>query len=189
MTDLLAYLQTRRSVVNTLLAAPGPDPATLADMLVLAARAPDHGKLAPWRFVIYPQTARVEAARWLTDRARALGEDVEKRVKKAEGFVASPVCVGVISTAAPHPKIPEWEQELSAGAVCQTLLNAAAAYGYRAQWLTEWFTFDAEAAAYLGVGEGERVAGFIHIGSYANPVPDRDRPDAPAITSTWAPGC
>lgn len=187
MTDLLHHLRTRRSVVNSLLGPPGPDAATLDEMLILAARAPDHGKLAPWRFVIYPQAARVEAAIWLADRARALAEDVEKRVKKSEGFAIAPICVGVISTAGPHPKIPVWEQELSAGAVCMNLLNAAAAYGFRAQWLTDWFSFDVEAAAYLGVGEGERIAGFVHIGSYANPVPDRDRPDGAALTSVWSP--
>ncbi len=189
MTDLLTHLATRRSVVNTLLAEPGPDDATLSDMLELAGRAPDHGKLAPWRFVIYPAGDRAKAADWLAARAEALGEDVEKRVKKARGFAAAPVCVGVISTASAHPKIPLWEQELSAGAVCLNLLHAAAAHGFRAQWLTDWFAFDAEAAAYLGAGESERVAGFVHIGDYANAVPERDRPDVPAITSTWdAPG-
>jgi len=185
MTDLLTHLSTRRSVSNALLAAPGPDDAALAAMLVIAARVPDHGKLAPWRFVVYPAAARAEAARWLSGRAEALGEDVEKRVKKAEAFAAAPVCVGVISTAAPHVKIPEWEQRLSAGAVCLNLLHAAAAMGFRATWLTDWFSYDAEARAYLGVGEGERVAGFIHIGGYASPTPDRDRPDVPAITRTW----
>lgn len=186
MTDLLSHLQTRRSVSNALLSEPGPDAPTLADMLTLAARVPDHGKLAPWRFVIYPAGARKAGAEWLAARAEALGEDVEKRVKKANGFATAPVCVGVISTAAPHVKIPEWEQHLSAGAVCLNLLHAAAAYGFRAQWLTDWFSNDPEACAYLGVAEGERVAGFVYIGSYANAVPDRDRPDVPALTSTWA---
>lgn len=187
MTDLLSHLSTRRSVVNTLLTAPGPDDETLAAILTLAARAPDHGKLAPWRFVIYPAEARAAAADWLASRAEALGEDVEKRVKKARGFAASPVCVGVISTAAAHPKIPEWEQHLSAGAVCTNLLHAASAQGFRAQWLTDWFSYDADALAYLGVREPERVAGFIHIGSYGNPTPDRDRPDVPGLTRIWTP--
>ena len=159
----------------------------LARMLTLAARTPDHGKLSPWRFVIYPEDARAEAADWLAARAEALGEDVEKRVKKARGFVAAPVCVGVVSTAAAHPKIPEWEQHLSAGAVCANLLHAAAAHGFRAQWLTDWFSYDAEARKYLGLGATERFAGFIHIGSYANPTPDRDRPDVAALTRVWTP--
>lgn len=100
-------------------------------------------------------------------------------------FTHAPVVVAVVSRAAPHPKIPEWEQVLSAGAVCMNLIHAAAAHGFRAQWLTGWVAYDAAAKAALGVDEAEQVAGFIHIGSSDVPPTERDRPDLATLVTRY----
>ena len=103
-------------------------------------------------------------------------------------FLRAPVVVAVVSRAAPHPKIPEWEQMLSAGAVCLNLVHAAAAYGFRANWLTEWCAYDRDALTALGVGEKENVAGFLHIGTSDLAPGDRDRPDIDKIVEPFDPG-
>jgi len=101
-------------------------------------------------------------------------------------LVVAPLVVGVISRADPkHPKIPLWEQQLSAGAVCLNLLHAAQAHGFSAQWLTGWYAYDAEAMRWLGLKEGERVAGFVHIGTPQMPPAERDRPELAALVTAW----
>jgi nitroreductase len=92
-------------------------------------------------------------------------------------FTRAPVVIAVVSTAAPHVKIPEWEQVMSAGAVCLNLLMAANAHGFAANWLTEWVAYDEAFAPELGIGSGEKVAGFIYIGSTTFPAVERPRPD------------
>lgn len=186
--DLLDHLSRRRTVPAAQLGAPGPGEAEVRRILALASRVPDHGGLVPWRFVIYPQEQRVFAASWLSRRAEALGGDevtVGKRKLKAGQFARTPTVLGVVSGAGEHPKIPVWEQQLSAGGVCLNALHAARATGFSAQWLTDWFSYDAEAASYLGAREGERFAGFIHIGTpNAAPV-ERPRPDVDEIVTRW----
>lgn len=186
MEGLRDYLATRRSVAAKLLEEPGPDSATLRAILTLAARVPDHGKLAPWRFIVFRGDARVAAGAVLAQIAEAEGHDRDLEEERAR-FLRAPVVVAVVSRAAPHPKIPEWEQVLSAGAVCLNLVHAAAAHGFRANWLTEWFAYDRTALAALGVEENERVAGFLHIGSSDLTPSDRDRPDMDAIVEEYRP--
>jgi nitroreductase len=188
--ELVEHLTSRRSIPASQLGDPGPDDAALKAMLTVAARVPDHGKLAPWRFIVYPRAKREVAAKWLTMRAQEATEGGERgrRIESARQFAIPPLVVGVVSRAGEHPKIPVWEQELSAGAVCLNLVHAAAAFGFAAQWLTQWYSYDSKAARYLGVGEGERMAGLIHIGTPQAPPTERDRPDVDAITSVWSPG-
>jgi len=188
MTSLADYLHTRRTVPSVALDEPGPDSETLKSMLTIAMRVPDHGKLAPWRFIVYSRAADGErigdklAEIW----KRRDPEAVEKRLEQERTrFTRAPLVVAVVSTADLHPKIPVWEQELSAGAVCMNLLHAAAAYGFSAQWLTEWFAFDEEAASYLGLDEGERFAGFVQIGTPTEPPVERPRPEVADKLSTW----
>lgn len=188
MNDALGvHLKTRRSIPAPQLAEPGPDAAALAEMLAIAARVPDHGKLAPWRFIVYGRDERARAVDRLTAIARRSGgTEAEQMAGKARTFAEAPLVVGVISSpAAEHPKIPLWEQQLSAGAVCLNLLHAAYANGFAAQWLTGWYAYDPEALRFLGVGDGERVAGFVHIGTPTMPPSERDRPDVAAKTSHW----
>jgi nitroreductase len=190
MTDTIAdYLKTRRSIPAPQLGEPGPDAGALSEMLTIAARVPDHGKLAPWRFIVYARQDRAGAVEALAAIARQGGAaDAEQRALKAQGFGEAPLVVAVVSAPIPdHPKIPLWEQQLSAGAVCLNLVHAAHAKGFAAQWLTGWFAYDPDALRLLGIGEGERIAGFIHIGTPAMPPTERDRPEIAAKTTHWRP--
>ena len=185
---LIDYLSSRRTVPSLQLDEPGPGADRLAEILTIAARVPDHGKLAPWRFIIFNKDQRLAADAWLRSRAAVISEFGEKgpETEKAARFVRAPVVVGVVSSPMEHPKIPVWEQQLSAAAVCLNLMHAAHALGYSAQWLTDWFTYDDEAAAYLGAKDTERFAGFIHIGTPTIQPVERDRPDIEALTSHWS---
>lgn len=175
MIPLRDYLATRRTIPANQMGEPGPDADTLDAMLTLAVRVPDHGKLAPWRFIVFADEARAEAGRRIAAVAREKGNSANLEVEETR-FTRAPVVVAVVSTAAPHVKIPEWEQVLSAGAVCLNLVHAATAHGYSAQWLTEWIAYDDDAKAALGIAPREKVAGFIHIGTPQVPPTERDRP-------------
>lgn len=187
MIAMRDYLATRRSISVRFLGEPGPDDATLEAILSRAARVPDHGKLAPWRFIVFAGAARAEAGdavaavAALTER----GGDAALVEEDRQRFLRAPVVVAVVSRAAPHPKIPEWEQVLSAGAVCLNMIHAAAAFGFAATWITEWIAYDDRARAALGVASNETVAGFIHIGTPEVPPTERDRPDLGAITTRF----
>lgn len=177
------FLALRRSASAAQLHAPGPTDAELGDMLRIAARAPDHGKLAPWRFLIF---AGPEKARFV-ERLEALasaGEDPDKRSGALVKIRTPPLTVAVISRVLAG-KIPAWEQELSAGVVCYNLLLAANAYGYGANWITDWYAYDPSVAALIGLGANERVAGYIHIGTAGEAPLERVRPDTDAIIARW----
>ncbi len=187
MTDTLELLKLRRSVPPQFLAAPGPDAAQLRELLTIAARVPDHGKLTPWRFIIFEGAARERAGAVLGEafRAREPQADADKLAFERNRLTQAPLIIGVVSTARPHVKIPEWEQELSAGAVCMNLLVAAQAMGFGASWLTNWFSFDRAVLTAFGLTEGERMAGFIHIGRPTSVPADRERPALAAIVSHY----
>ncbi|MCK7614537.1 nitroreductase family protein [Roseibium sediminicola] len=186
--ETLAFLRRRRSHPSITMAAPGPDPDQIRDLLTIATRVPDHGKLAPWRFVLYRAAEDGERiGAWLAARYETLHGPLEgdARDKELTRFTRAPLVIGVISQAADHPKIPVWEQQLSAGAVCMNLVTAAAAAGFASQWLSEWFAFDDEAARYLGARPGERFAGFVHIGTATQPPVERPRPTLDDLISNW----
>ncbi|MBB3974953.1 nitroreductase [Rhizobium azooxidifex] len=182
---LIDYLSNRRSIPAFQMAAPGPGRAEIEQMLRLASRVPDHGKLAPWRFIVYRGQERERISAELARIAIADKPDLSAEMVTVENTRLSraPVVVAVVSTAAPHFKVPEWEQLMSAGAVCLNLLMAANAHGFASNWLTEWFAFDARAYPILGVKPGEKVAGFIHIGTAMVPPTERPRPDLKEIVS------
>lgn len=184
---LIDYLRTRRSTPFPLMQEPGPDAATLAAMLAIAARVPDHGKLAPWRFVIIDRAAGAKLGAFLADLARS--DDAAADPKKVEidagRFTRAPVSIAVVSRAGPHVKIPEWEQVLSAGAVCLNLLHAASAHGFGGNWVTEWPAYDRRVLDRLGLGPDEKIAGFVHLGTPSGKAEDRVRPDMAAITSRF----
>ncbi len=185
MTELAEYLKTRRSSLSMTLEAPGPDVAQLNDMLIIASRVPDHGKLAPWRFVLWTPQARKTMHEDLT-KLLADKPDMPDPAKKQQGtdkILHAPCVVAVISKATNHPKVPQWEQILSAGAVCQNMLMAANAHGFEAQWLTAWYVYDKDANEILQLEKGEAVAGIIHIGSSSTVKNERPRPELGDIFS------
>lgn len=177
MTDTLALLARRRSVPPKFMAAPGPSAAEIDQLLTIASRVPDHGKLAPWRFVTLGPATQRRFGDALVEFTRADNPDAtDEMLQRERDRFASPLVIAVISTAKSHPKIPEWEQELSAGAVCMNLVTAATAMGYGASWLTGWQSYDPRFMALLGVQAGERIAGLIHIGTPQEIPTDRPRP-------------
>ena len=180
----LHLLATRRSPSAFTLTAPGPDAEELEQLLRLAARVPDHGKLSPWRFVVLeraPKAAFVAAL----EAIAAARPDAEKALPALGKLRTPPLSVAVISRVT-EGKIPGWEQELSAGAVCMTLLIAARAMGYGANWITDWYAYDARARSLLGLAPEERIAGFIHLGTAPEPPQERVRPDVAALTNVWS---
>jgi len=188
MSELLHYLKTRRSGLAMTLIEPAPDVDEIRSMVEIASRVPDHCKLAPWRFVEYGREARNK----LADSFLKLSDqdsDVtryESRQKQIENFRNVPLVIGVISCPVEHPKVPIWEQELSAGAATMQLLMAANALGYEAQWLSGFYIFNDEATRLLGLSGNERVAGMVHIGSAGADKKDRTRPSLDNIFSIHA---
>lgn len=186
---MLRTLLTRRSVSAGTLGSPGPSARELKDILRAAARVPDHGKLAPWRFVIFSGRARAQfgevlARAWAAQDPKAPTE----RLRLERGrFLRAPVVVAVISHVLENHKIPEWEQILSAGAACQTMLLAARASGYDGQWITEWYAYDPLVRRALGMEAGERVAGFVYMGTGREAPLERMRPDLKMLTRNWRP--
>jgi nitroreductase len=177
MNDTIALLERRRSAPPAVMSGPGPTAEELETILGLAARVPDHGKLAPWRFIVFEGQARDRAGRVALMIRFEDKPDLDDNGKADElrRFTRAPLVVAVVSRAAPHPKIPEWEQTLSAGAACMNLIVAARALGFTATWLTEWMAYDARFRAAIGLAEHERIAGFLHIGR-AGQMEDRARP-------------
>jgi nitroreductase len=154
----LMSLLTRRSAKPADLASPGPSPAQVEQLLTAASRVPDHGKLVPWRFIIFEGDARLAAgekiaAAFRADHPQAKPEHVEfERARLAR----APLVVAVVSRVRPQTRIPEWEQVLSAGATAMNLLNAAHALGFGASWITEWYAYDRRVLDAFGLEEDER---------------------------------
>ena len=180
--EVLAFLATRRSTSAVTLTEPAPSPDELDALIGLAARVPDHGKLAPWRFVILQGAAKGRFAARL--EAIALARHDQTAAAKLAKLKIPPLCVAVI--ASPRPAaIPDWEQLLSAGAVCANLLYATLAAGYGANWITDWYAYDPDATALLGLTPAEKVAGFLLIGTAREAPMERERPDVAALITHW----
>jgi nitroreductase len=184
--DAIELLLSRRSGSAKAMTGPGPSDEQLQTILTAAARVPDHGKLFPWRFIVFEGDARRRMGELL---AQALSESEpqqatpERLEQERQRFLRAPVVVAVISRTREAIPIPEWEQILSAGAVCQTMLIAAHALGFVANWLTEWCAFNPLVKDHIGLKSGERVAGFVYIGSSAVALEERVRPDLAKIVS------
>ncbi|MBU1335692.1 MAG: nitroreductase [Alphaproteobacteria bacterium] len=181
------YLLTRRSVGMAFLKEPGPNAEELEQILTIGTRVPDHGKITPWRLVVIAGDARAQAGEKLAEifAHNNPGMDEASIEIERQRFLPAPLTIGVISSPKAHPKVPEFEQLLSAGNVAFNLLHAAFALGFAASWITRWYTFDAEAASMLGAGEGERFVGFVHIGTPTAVIEDRPRPALADIVSHW----
>lgn len=180
-----AFLRGRRSRPAKTLTAPGPGPEALVELLTLAARTPDHGKLEPWRFVVLGDAAMARIAELTQARGVVLGIEADKIAKAVEVYRSSPGAVVVVESPKPSDKVPGIEQTYSAGAVCLALVNAALAAGWGANWLSGWASHDPVFCAQaFDLAPQERVAGIIHIGTETSAPPDRPRPDIAALT-TW----
>lgn len=187
-SSTLALLRSRRSGKARDMVAPGPDAAQLADIIAIAARVPDHGKLNPWRFVtIAPEARGAFAALLVAAYRRERPEAGRLEIEAMEAFPrAAPVMIALLSTPAASSKIPLWEQQLSVGAVAMQLLNAAHAHGFVGNWLTGWAAENREVAAALGAtGPDDRIAGFFFIGSPARALDERPRPEMAQISRIW----
>ncbi|HWA90896.1 MAG TPA: nitroreductase [Rhizomicrobium sp.] len=179
-------LLTRRSGSAKAMTGPGPDADQLRTILTAASRVPDHGKLFPWRFILFEGEARARFGEVLAECLKASEETTEERLAMERGrFLRAPVVVGVISRVREGIPIPAWEQELSSGAACQTMLIAATALGFVANWLTEWPAFNPLVAERLGLQPGERVAGFVYIGKPVLPLEERVRPELDKLTTRF----
>ncbi|TBR10353.1 MAG: nitroreductase [Lysobacter sp.] len=185
----LTGLDARRSVPAMQLGKPGPDAAQLVRMLQSAVRVPDHGKRVPWRFVRIEGVARSAFGDRLAQRSRERDPQASDAVveKDRQRFQHAPVVLTVIVQQGPDAKIPAGERLLSGGCVCFALLQAAQALGFGACWLTGWAAYDDHVRGWLGVGQDEVIAGFIHIGSVRQHAPERDRPDAATLLTDWIP--
>jgi len=185
--ETIALMERRRSAPPLTMTGPGPSEEELRTMLRLASRTPDHGKLTPWRFIVFEGEARVRAGEIFAEVFASKNPDCQPAQLDVERkrFQHAPLVIGVISRAAPHPKIPEWEQALSAGAVCMNLTLAANALGFVSAWLTQWVAFDRAVLDRLGVAADEKVAGFLHIGRRTTSVEDRPRPPLEEITTRF----
>jgi nitroreductase len=182
------YLLTRRSVGIAFLREPGPTSAELEQILTIATRVPDHGKITPWRLVLIEGEARQQAGERLAEIAARNNPDLDAASLDIERqrFLPAPLTIGVISSPKEHPKVPELEQLLSAGNVAFNLLHAAHALGFAASWVTRWYAFDAVATAMLGARDGERFVGFVHIGTASAPIEDRPRPNVSDVVTEWS---
>ena len=182
----LTLLATRRSGKPRDLVAPGPDSAQLAQMLEIAARTPDHGKLAPWRFVVVPADRRdalseIITAAYLAERPQAARLEIEALDQFAH---QAPTLVVVLSSPKVESHIPLWEQELSAGAACMNLLHAAHSLGFAGGWLTGWAAYADSVRDAFGAAP-EKIAGFLFIGTVSKPLEERPRPESDKIVRYW----
>jgi nitroreductase len=182
-----ALLATRRSGKARDMVAPGPDAAQLRQIIEAAIRVPDHGKLGPWRFVTIAPEQRTAFAELILSSYRAENPAAGPiELAPLEQFAhQAPALVAVISSPVAHPKVPAWEQELSAGAACMNMLTAAHAAGFVGCWLTGWPAYSERVIESLGGKPGDRIAGFIFLGSPSRPLEERPRPAYEAVVSAW----
>lgn len=187
--DMLNRMARRRSTRAIDMFGPGPSDEQLEVLLKVGARVPDHGKLCPWRFIVFAGEARTRFGAMLETLIRADMPDAgeERYALERRRFERAPVVIGVISRVTVPHKIPEWEQILSAGAVCQNLLLAADAMGFGAQWLTEWYAFDERVREAIGIEASERVAGFVYVGTQAVSAAERTRKTPDVVRWTGRP--
>ncbi len=186
---VIDHLLTRRSVLARDLRAPGPTSEQLQHILAAAHRVPDHGKIGPWRFVIFEGDTRAQFGLALAKIFVHDNPDTTKKGIEFERlrFMRAPLVIAVVSSPQEH-KVPEWEQVLSAGAACQNILHAAKGLGFGAQWLTEWYAYHEEVNRLMGLDANEKIAGFIYIGSFDSAPAERNRPELEERVSFWSPG-
>jgi nitroreductase len=185
--DALELLKTRRSIKPIELDGPAPSAADIETILTIASRVPDHGKLVPWRFIVFEGEARLAAGEAIVAafRTKYPQANADQIAFERGRLARAPLVIAVVSRASPHVKIPEWEQVLSAGAAAMNLVLAAHALGYGTSWITEWYAYDRGVLDALGLGGNERIAGFVHIGRSRAQPDDRPRPPIAEIATRF----
>jgi nitroreductase len=186
LSSMLSLLKTRRSGRPRDLVAPGPTPAQLEQILAIAMRTPDHGKLHPWRFVHVRGDQR-EALAEMLNAAYRIDNPAPGRleIEATDRFARqAPELIVALSSPTPGHKIPVWEQELSAGAACMNLLLAAHAIGFAGGWVTGWAAYSSAVLAAFGAPH-ERIAGFIFLGTPGAELEERLRPERADVVSEW----
>lgn len=185
---IIDFMLNRISAPIPELREPAPTDAEIETLIRIASRVPDHGRLAPWRFILYRGDARAR----IGEKLAVLAEEREgpltegRRQQELARFSRAPLVIGVISSPKENPKIPQWEMFLSGGAAAMNLVIAANALGYATNWITNWYSDVEEGRRILGLAPHERVVGFIHIGSYSGVAPERPRPDAAALYADYS---
>ncbi len=184
---LLTHLATRRSGKARDMVAPGPDAAALRDIIALALRTPDHGKLAPWRIVTVADDQRDAFAdllkkAWIAENPGAAGVDLSALDQFAH---QAPTLLILVSTPVAGSKVPIWEQQMSAGAVGMNLLHAAHAHGFVGSWLTGWAAYSPAVAAAFGAGDGDTIVGYFFLGTASRDLDERPRPDYDEVVRAW----
>ena len=183
--DAIDLLLSRRSGSAKAMTGPGLSKKQLAQILAAGGRVPDHGKLFPWRFIVFEGKGRERMGGILAEVMESEGERAKQVEEERGRFLRAPLVIGVVSAAREHIKIPVWEQELSAGAVCQNILIAAHALGFVGNWLTEWYGYHPLVKERMGLKPGERIAGFIYIGKSGVELEERPRPDMEMIVTRF----
>ena len=186
--SIIDFMLARKSAPIHELSEPGPGEDDIATMIRIASRVPDHGRLAPWRFILYRGDAR-----------HAIGEKLAELAERREGplsdarrdqertrFSRAPLVIGVVSSPKENPKIPEWEMFLSGGMAAMNLIVAANALGYGANLITNWYSGLEEGRAILGLAPHEKVVGFVHVGTHSGEIMERPRPDPAALVSDYS---
>lgn len=186
--DTIDFLTTRRSTVARMMDGPGPGDEDLKRIMEAGMRVPDHGRLTPWRFIVIRGDAREKLGDVIAEAYKKNNPDaIEEQVEiEQERLTRAPVVIAVVSRVQKEHKIPEWEQILSSGAACQTMLIAAQSMGYAAQWLTEWYAYDANVKQAIGAESGDEIAGFLYLGNGTGELSDRARPAYDDIVSKWS---
>ena len=185
---IVDFLLSRSSAPIPDLREPAPTAEELETILRIASRVPDHGRLAPWRFILYRGEARHRVGRLLADLAEKREGPLPeaRRQQELARFSRAPLVIGVVSSPKDNPKIPQWEMFLSGGAAAMSLVIAANAHGYGTNWITNWYSDLEEGRRLLGLSPRERVVGFVHVGTSAAPPPERPRPELSALVSDYA---
>jgi len=187
LSSPLRMLQTRRSALAKAMGGPGPSCEQIDQLLEMAVRVPDHGKLSPWRFILFENEGRAKAGDVLAKRWRQLYPDHSDETveQQRQTFLRAPLVIAVASSITDTNKIPAWEQEMSAGALCQNLLLGATAMGFGVQWISGWYAFDDQVLEAFGLEQHEKIAGFIYVGTASEELSDRPRPDHKVLTTSW----
>jgi len=187
-SQTIDFLTTRRSTVARMMDEPGPSDDEMKKIMEAGMRVPDHGRLTPWRFIVIRGDARDTIGNVIADAFKRNNPDaIEEQIEiEQERLTRAPVVIAVVSRVQKGHKIPEWEQVLSAGAACQTMLIAAQSMGYAAQWLTEWYAYDDDVKVAIGAEAGDEIAGFVYLGTGTGKLSDRARPEYDNIVSEWS---
>jgi nitroreductase len=187
-TSIFEFLAARRSVKPDRLAAPGPTPEQLRQILTVGTRVPDHKKLTPWRFIVFEGDARKNMGEVFAKACELEESQPPSHVRlelERSRFLRAPLVVAVVSSIKPRPGAPEWEQILSAAAVCFNTCLAANALGFGTSWITEWIAYSKTVREALGLKESERIAGFIYMGQPMEKPDERERPVVDALITEW----